>query len=103
MTQAKGNKNGLVSLAFSSDFTKLELVWLNPQSGQIINAGFIPVEGIEVGTRAVLQPDSLSDAVHTLFHDLDVPKNMPISLMLPSFYTRIPCHLGWGNATLKTY
>jgi|GEM_PF-3941046 len=87
--QSKGTKNGVVSLAFSSDFTKLELVWLNPQSGQIINAGFIPVEGIEVGTRAVLQPDSLSDAVHTLFQDLNIPKNMPISLMLPSFYTRM--------------
>lgn len=82
-------QDNIVSLAFSADFTKLELVWLNTQSGQIVNAGFVPITAVEVVTRAILFPDSLLECVQTLIQDMDIPAHVPIAVMLPSFYTRM--------------
>ncbi len=82
-------QDNIVSLAFSADFTKLELVWLNTQSGQIVNAGFVPITSVEVVTRSILFPDSLLECTQTLIQKMDIPKGVPITVMLPSFYTRM--------------
>jgi hypothetical protein len=82
-------QNGVVSLAFSSDFLRLELVWINTQSGQIINAGYIPITSVDLTTRAILTPDNLMESVQSLFQELNIPPNLPVTLMLPSFYTRL--------------
>ncbi|MCE2930161.1 MAG: hypothetical protein LW809_02075 [Vampirovibrionales bacterium] len=82
-------QNGVVSLAFSSDFLRLELVWINTQSGQIINAGYIPISSIDLTTRAILVPDNFMESVQSLFQELNIPPSLPVTLMLPSFYTRM--------------
>jgi hypothetical protein len=89
MISLKPKVPGVVSLAFSSDFTRLELVWLNTQSGQIINAGFIPLSGIDLSSREVMHAEALGQSIETLFEELNVPKNLPLALMMPSFYTRM--------------
>lgn len=78
-----------VSIAFSSDFTKLELVWLNTQTGQIINAGFVPITGFDLSTRMIHNGDALSESMANLLHEMSIPIKVPVSIMLPSFYTRI--------------
>jgi hypothetical protein len=82
-------QNGVVSLAFSSDFLRLELVWINTQSGQIINAGYIPISSVDLATRAILVPDNFMESIQSLFQELNIPPNLPVTLMLPSFYTRM--------------
>ena len=82
-------QNGVVSLAFSSDFLRLELVWINTQSGQIINAGYIPISSVDLATRAILVPDNFMESIQSLFQELNIPPNLPVALMLPSFYTRM--------------
>jgi serine/threonine protein kinase len=82
-------QNGVVSLAFSSDFLRLELVWINTQSGQIINAGYIPISSVDLTTRTILVPDDFMESVQSLFQELNIPPNLPVTLMLPSFYTRM--------------
>ncbi len=82
-------QNGVVSLAFSSDFSRLELVWINTQSGQIINAGYIPITSVDLATRAILVPDNFMESVQSLFQELSIPPNLPVTLMLSSFYTRM--------------
>jgi hypothetical protein len=82
-------QNGVVSMAFSSDFLRLELVWINTQSGQIINAGYIPISSVDLATRAILVPDNFMESIQSLFQELNIPPNLPVTLMLPSFYTRM--------------
>jgi hypothetical protein len=82
-------QNGVVSLVFSSDFSRLELVWVNTQSGQIINAGYIPISSIDLITRSVLRPDNFMESVQSLFQELNIPPNLPVTVVLPSFYTRM--------------
>jgi hypothetical protein len=82
-------QNGVVSLVFSSDFSRLELVWVNTQSGQIINAGYIPISSIDLNTRSVLVSDNFMESVQSLFQELNIPPNLPVTLVLPSFYTRM--------------
>jgi hypothetical protein len=89
MVSLKPKAPGIVSLAFSADFTKLELVWLNTKSGQIVNAGFIPISGVELGSRETMHAEALGESILTLFEELNIPKELPVAIMLPSFYTRM--------------
>lgn len=89
MEKLKDAKFNKVGLAFSSDFSQLELAWVNTQTGDIIQAGHTPLACINPNTRVIEDPDSLRESILSLYDLLGVPTELHATVILPSLYTRM--------------
>ena len=89
MTKNKDAKLQKVGLAFSSDFSQLELAWINTATGDIIQAGNIPLTCVNANTRVIEDEEGLKESILALYDSLGVPKNLHTTVILPSLYTRM--------------
>jgi hypothetical protein len=89
MAKIKDAKFHKVGLAFSSDFSQLELAWVNTSTGDIIQAGNIPLTCINPNTRVIEDEEALKESILALYDSLGVPKELHATVILPSLYTRM--------------
>jgi len=89
MAKIKDAKFHKVGLAFSSDFSQLELAWVNTNTGDIIQAGNIPLTCINANTRIIEDEEALKESILALYDSLGVPKELHATVILPSLYTRM--------------
>jgi hypothetical protein len=89
MAKIKDAKFHKVGLAFSSDFSQLELAWVNTSTGDIIQAGNIPLTCINANTRIIEDEEALKESILALYDSLDVPRELHVTVILPSLYTRM--------------
>jgi hypothetical protein len=78
-----------IGIAFSGDFSQLELTWVNINTGDIIQAGNIPLTCINPNTRVIEDEQALKESILALYTSLGIPKELHVTVVLPSLYTRM--------------